>query len=42
MDGPKTPDEWIGAIRLIHRCLGIREHSLKEVAADIFIDIKSL
>lgn len=42
MGGPKTPDEWVGAIRLVHCCLGIREHLLKDIVADIFIDIKSL
>jgi hypothetical protein len=39
MNGPKTIDEWRGALRLMHRCLGIREHLLKNIAADVFIDV---
>jgi hypothetical protein len=42
MGGPKTPDEWKGAIRLVHRCLGLREHLLKGFVADFFIDTKNL
>jgi hypothetical protein len=42
MAGPKTVDEWKGAIRLLHRCLGLREHLLGKSLVDLFIDIKSL
>lgn len=42
MDGPKTIDEWKGAIRLLHRCLGLREHLLRNSLADVFVDISSL
>jgi hypothetical protein len=42
MDGPKTVDEWKGAIRLLHRCLGLREYLLQKFVTDIFIDINSL
>lgn len=42
MGGPKTADEWKGAIRLVHRCLGLRDHSLRGFVADVFIDTKSL
>jgi hypothetical protein len=42
MNGPKTSDEWKGAIRLIHRCLGLRENLLQKFVTDIFIDVSSL
>jgi len=42
MNGPSTADEWKGAIRLLHRCLGLREHLLKKFAADIFVDVANL
>jgi hypothetical protein len=42
MDGPKTEDEWRGALRLLHRCLGLREHLLQKVIIDVFIDVKNL
>lgn len=42
MDGPKTVEEWKGAIRLLHRCLGLREHLLKKMVVDVFIDLKRL
>ena len=42
MAGPETADEWKGAIRLVHCCLGLHEHSLKDFVADIFIDTKNL
>ena len=37
MDGPRTAEEWKGAIRLVHRCLGLREHLLKGLVVDLFI-----
>jgi hypothetical protein len=42
MDGPKTENEWKGAIRLLHRCLGLRERLLGKHVVDIFIDVTSL
>jgi hypothetical protein len=39
MDGPKTVDEWKGAIRLMHRCLGLREHLLSKHVIDVFVDV---
>ena len=42
MSGPKTSDEWKGAIQLVHRCLGLRERFLKDFVADTFIDVRSL
>jgi hypothetical protein len=42
MKGPKTIDEWKGAIRLLHRCLGLKEHLLSQFVVDIFIDVSKL
>jgi hypothetical protein len=42
MDGPKTVDEWQGAIRLVRSCLGLREHLLRKCVVDVFIDTASL
>lgn len=42
MAGPKSVDEWKGATRLLHRCLGLREHLLSQSVTDLFIDINSL
>jgi hypothetical protein len=38
MEGPETVDEWKGAIRLIHRYLGLRERLIKNRVVDVFID----
>jgi hypothetical protein len=42
MDGPKTADEWKGAIRLLHRCLGLREQLLQKWVVDVFIDVMTM
>ena len=42
MDGPKTVDEWKGAIRLLHRCLGLKENMLRNFVIDIFIDVTKI
>ena len=42
MKGPETADEWKGAIRLLHRCLGIREYLLKKWVVDLFFDVREL
>jgi hypothetical protein len=42
MEGPRTADEWKGAIRLLHRCLGIREHLIRNLVIDIIIDVNAL
>lgn len=39
MEGSKTSDEWKGAIRLVHRCLGLKELLLSNFVVDVFIDI---
>jgi hypothetical protein len=42
MNGPTSIDEWKGALRLLHRCLGLHERFLKKWIADIFIDVTNL
>lgn len=42
MDGPATEDEWKGALRLLHRCLGLREHLLRGFVVEAFIDVTEL
>jgi hypothetical protein len=42
VEGPMTIDEWKGAIRLMNRCLGLREPLLKNLIANLFIDVRAL
>ena len=42
LDGPQTADEWKGAIRLLHRCLGLRENLIQQLVVDLFVDVKKL
>ena len=42
MKGPKSIDEWSGAIKLLHSFLGIRRHKLSKYIADLFIDIRRI
>lgn len=42
MNGPKTSDEWRGALRLLHRCLGLEEHILSKLVVELFIDVNYL
>jgi hypothetical protein len=42
MEGPMAIDEWKGAIRLMNRCLGLREHLLKNLIANLYIDVRAL
>lgn len=42
MNGPKSIDEWHGAIKLLHSFLGVGRHRLSEFTADIFIDVRML
>lgn len=39
MNGPKTSEEWKGALRLLHRCLGLEEHLLTKLVVELFIDV---
>lgn len=40
--GPTTVFEWKGAIKLLHLCLGIGRHKLREYIANVFVDINQL
>jgi hypothetical protein len=40
--GPTTLFEWKGAIKLLHLCLGIGRHKLREYIANVFVDINQL
>jgi len=42
MNGPKTSDEWRGALRLLHRCLGLEKHALSRLVTELFIDVSCL
>lgn len=42
MKGPKTVNEWKGAIKLLHSYLGIRRHKLQNFITDVFIDVNCL
>jgi hypothetical protein len=42
MKGPKTVDEWKGALRLLHRCLCLEEHTLSKLVVELFIDVNCL
>jgi len=42
MNGPKSIDEWNGALSLLKSYLGIARHRLKKCIADIFIDIAKI
>jgi hypothetical protein len=40
--GPKTREEWEGAIKLLHNFLGINRHKLSPYVVDVYIDIGEL
>jgi len=42
MNGPRTVDEWKGAIKLLHSYLGIGRHKLQKFMTEVFIDVKNL
>jgi hypothetical protein len=42
VDGPKTTDEWKGAIKVMNHYLGLSSHKLKKYMADIFVDVNNL
>lgn len=42
MKGPRTADEWKGALRLLHRCLGLEEQVLSRLVVELFIDVSCL
>jgi len=40
--GPKTREEWEGAIKLLHNFLGINRHKLSAYVIDVYIDVGEL
>jgi len=42
MRGPATASEWKGATKLIHECLGIGRHRLRQYITDIFIKTEQI
>ena len=42
MKGPKTVNEWKGALRLLHSCLGLKEQMLQGFVLELFIDVNSI
>jgi len=42
MGGPKTEEEWIGALKLLHAYLGIGRNKLGKFVIDVFIDVRDL
>jgi len=42
VNGPKTKQEWEGAIKVLHSYLGVSRHKLSKYMVDIFIDINDL
>lgn len=38
--GPKTQQEWDGALKVLHAYLGLSRHKLSKFMTDVFIDIK--
>ena len=42
MDGPRSVDEWIGALSLLKSYLGVGRHRLDRYVAEIFIDVKAV
>jgi len=43
VNGPKTKDEWLGAIQTMECYLGLaKKHKLKKYIHDIFIDVSDL
>lgn len=42
MKGPKSIDEWVGAIKLLRSFFGIGRHKLSKYIADLFIDVRRI
>ena len=40
--GPKSREEWEGAIKLLHNFLGLNRHKLSPYVVDVFIDVGEL
>ncbi|MEQ8578544.1 MAG: hypothetical protein RIC57_06135 [Balneola sp.] len=42
VNGPKTQEEWEGALKVMQLYLGLHSHKLKKYMADIFVDVSML
>lgn len=42
VSGPKTKQEWDGALKVLHKYLGLSHHKLSKYMVDLFIDINDL
>ena len=42
MKGPRTADEWKGALKLLHGYLGIGRNRLSKFVVDVYVDINDL
>ncbi len=42
VSGPKTKQEWDGALQVLHTYLGLSRHKLSKYMVDIFIDVNDL
>lgn len=42
VNGPETKEEWLGAISIVKKYLGINQNKLSPFIRDIFIDVKEL
>ncbi len=42
MDGPRSKDEWEGALRLLHTYLGLTRHRLSRYVLHLFVDTRNL
>lgn len=42
VSGPKTKQEWDGALKVLHTYLGLSRHKLSKYMTDIFIDINDI
>lgn len=42
VSGPKTKQEWEGALKVLHTYLSLSHHKLSKYMADIFIDVNDL
>lgn len=42
MKGPKSIEEWRGALELLHSYMGLRRHKLQRFMKEVFIDLKKI
>ena len=42
VNGPKTKEEWLSAIQVMKKYLGVGRHKLSKYMIDLFIDVEVL